>query len=857
MSWQSPARAAHIHYVEVHSACGRPAALGGWCVWLGSHLVATQTQRHPTTQCLNIKEVCLLLLFTSSNPADEQWRNLVAVPRLTPSLCLLLARCESRYMTFSHDAMLINVVREAAAAAASGSSSSKQLALPAPSSSGKPGEGQEEQQQAEAAAAASSSSLLSDVLQPAAARGLKEQFAAHLEQSAGLLAEAEAAAAMEHWQRQQRADQLPAAASFRRLVGPPGVAAEQQQPAVAFSSSVLESNFWWEAYPDASWAEAAQVVDEVEARKAALVRQRQLAKQLLAGAAGIKQLPGQLQQHHHHHHDMLHLRPEQHGIEHHLAPASQQHHSQGQRERVFTMRSAIAATLEPSAQPDEDDEEYLGPAAGAAAAAAAAGPSTVLVGRAARGLVTAAFARKMLKGSAAAAAVAAAVTAAAGGSSAAAAAADPKGDVAVAAIMRYILSLAEARRQKMLLKPPSPGLARLAVGELALRLELEGQRQQALLLQAGISRTAIMQGGSAAHDPATGVHVNTQGVECATCGCDLSLAAVVSEQDPGRAVCPEHIADLDGTRSECCLLLRYAPGQLERLLSAAMKLIPGADEAVKAARERQGWVAAGRFIGGAVLQKPGAVGTAAVEQEAAAAGAAAVVVKQEQAAQEQQQQQELPALVKQEQQPQQQRQRPQQPVVEVKLLGRLYDPSELNSKLFIDLEEPGLLDWEEEEEEDDVFDQQQLLLQRQCGAGEADAMEAEDDGAGTSGELAADVLGAVKQEGQPQEAAAAAVDEDANDASGGDQSSGSWWQDELDGQEDAFGFYTFAADAASSGDEAAAAADSDDDFRPTRGRGSSRKRRRAATGGARKRVAVAGPVAAAAPAAAVAVDAAV
>jgi len=119
------------------------------------------------------------------------------------------------------------------------------------------------------------------------------------------------------------------------------------------------------------------------------------------------------------------------------------------------------------------------------------------------------------------------------------------------------MHLADNRRASLLVQPPKEGLAGAAVGELALRLELEQQRQKALMLQAGISNVGLMQGTAAGVDSLSGLHVNTQGVECATCGCDLSLAAVISHADPGRAVCPAHYADLDGLRSERQLLLRW------------------------------------------------------------------------------------------------------------------------------------------------------------------------------------------------------------------------------------------------------------------------------------------------------------
>ncbi|KAF6266335.1 JmjC-domain-containing protein [Scenedesmus sp. NREL 46B-D3] len=200
-----------------------------------------------------------------------------------------------------------------------------------------------------------------------------------------------------------------------------------------------------------------------------------------------------------------------------------------------------------------------------------------------------------------------------------------------------------------------PRLAALAAGELALRLEVEGQRQAALALQAGVTRTALMQGGAADYDPATGVHVNTQGVECAACGCDLSLAAVVSEDDPGRAGLPRAHRGPGRQQELRVLLLRYAPGQLEALLAAAVRLVPGARQAVRR-RAAPGVGGRGRFMGGAVLQRP-----AEAEAPAASAAVAAAAVKREQDAEQQQQQRQSaavvvkqkPAVVQQQQQPQQ------------------------------------------------------------------------------------------------------------------------------------------------------------------------------------------------------------
>lgn len=495
-------------------------------------------------------------------------------------------------MTFSHDAMLINVVRDATITAAAAK------ALPASDDS------DEQQQQQDQAA------LLPPVLQSAGSKGLKGAFAADLDAVQHQLLSAEAVAAEQKYKQQQQQQSLDDASAGVatgevRLVAPAAAAAAggtgARSLAVLLSTSLLDTQAWLDILPEQAWAEAAAVADEAAALIAAEQQQQE---------AGDKSLQQQV------------TPPKQQGQEHHLAAASQQHHS-GQRERVFTMRGGSAP------QP--------------AATAAAADSSEDLIAKTAKGLAAAVFRRKKPK--------------AVPGSSFSASWVDVQGEAAVAAITDYILFLADSRRQRMLVVPPSAELARLAAGELALRIELESQRQKALMLKAGVSRVSLMQGTSAAVSSVTGVHINTKGVECATCGCDLSLAAVVSESEPGRAVCPEHYTDLDGTRSECYLLLRYMPGQLEQLLAKAVQLIPGAKEAVRTARARKSWVAAGRFMGSTVLQKP-----------ADTAAAAVVVVKQEPAEKPVEQQQQ------------------QEEAVAVKLLGRLYDPAELDRKLFVDLD---------------------------------------------------------------------------------------------------------------------------------------------------------------------------
>lgn len=690
-------------------------------------------------------------------------------------------------MTFSHDAMLINVVKEAIGAAAG-----KPLGLPASPTAAA----------AEEAAEADKPSVLRC--------SLKQQFKQRLEATVTELGDAEAAAAeREWWQGSSAAASTAAAAAASRtaavrMVAPPGAGSSDGDgcsssiPAVDFCSNPLDSSFWWSWYPDESWADAAAVADEAAAE----------ALQTQAGQAAGPHTPTKQQKA---------------GEGHHLAAASVQHHQQGQRERVFTMRGAIGGGNQQQQDKEAEEEEGIVPgmpAAGAAAAAAAAGPPPRVVAAAARSLALAAFApaaaqpqqqpqqqRKQAPSKKPAAAAAAVVDADASKPSLA-----DRIEAAVKAVTTYTLCLAEARRQKLLVRPPSPTLARLALGELALRVELEQQRQTALLLKAGITRSELMVGNSAATDKVSGVHINTQGVECAVCGCDLSLAAVVSSEEPGRAVCPAHAADLDGPRASAWCLLRYPPGYLDQLIATGLKVIPGAAEAVEAARRRQSWVAAGRFYGGAVLHK--AVNAPVVEapsgiipaikqeqqQEAAAAAVAAVVVKHE------------PAAAGEGVHDQQQQWKEQVPVIEVKLLGRLYDPNALSKRLFEDLEVSGgessqSMGWDDEGDAEELADAD--------GVDFAEQLQPQQQGAVV-----------IKQQQQAQQRQQAEGD------SGGDASSGDYWQEEAEA-EDAFGFYTFGA---GGGESEGEGDDTDDDFRPADAR--RRKRQRltsAAAAGAAKR----------------------
>jgi hypothetical protein len=710
------------------------------------------------------KGVCRYMHGGTKRMESPMWHQHTPYSKLLAVVRSAGCRNEERYMTFSHDAMLINVVKEAVDAAAG-----KPLALPAPPSA------------AVAVAAAADAAAG----KPAALRcGLKQAFKQRLDATVAELDEAEAAAAQrEWWQKGSTAAASTAAAPAAgavRMVGPMGSSgcSCSSIPAVDFCTTPLDSSFWWAWYPDETWADAAAVADEEAAE----------ALRTQPGPVGEQQqqpepvTPSKQQQ--------------KAGEGHHLAPASVQHHPQGQRERVFTMRGAAGGSKQQQ-DGDADTEDDGGiipgvPAAGAAAAAAAAGPPPRVVAAAARSLAVATFApaaarpQQQQQGKQAAPSKkpssAQQAAAAVGSEVAHRPSVADRLEAAVKAITTYTLCMAEARRQKLLVRPPSTQLARLALGELALRLELEHQRQAAVLLQAGIARTELMIGNSAATDPGSGVHTNTQGVECAVCGCDLSLAAVVSSGEPGRAVCPTHAGELDGPRTSCWLLLRYPPGYLDSLIATGLKVIPGAAAAVLAARNRQSWVAAGRFFGGTVLRK-------SVEAPAAAAaGGVVAVIKKEQTQEAAAAAALVAAVVDSKQDPaaaaqegQQQQYKAQVPVIPVKLLGRLYDPDMLSKKLFEDLDGSGAdsssqsVGWDDADDyDDDAFggvddyaEQQQAPQQQQQQQG---------------------VAGTKQQQQQQQP----------EGESGGDASSGSVWQE--DGEQGAGG-YALGEDSLESDDE--------------------------------------------------------
>jgi hypothetical protein len=70
----------------------------------------------------------------------------------------------------------------------------------------------------------------------------------------------------------------------------------------------------------------------------------------------------------------------------------------------------------------------------------------------------------------------------------------------------------------------------------------------------------LMQGDACCQD-AAGTHTNTADTDCAVCRADLWLSAVVSPDAPGRAVCPEHAAQLGPSPDACTLLYRWAAGR--------------------------------------------------------------------------------------------------------------------------------------------------------------------------------------------------------------------------------------------------------------------------------------------------------
>ena len=53
-----------------------------------------------------------------------------------------------------------------------------------------------------------------------------------------------------------------------------------------------------------------------------------------------------------------------------------------------------------------------------------------------------------------------------------------------------------------------------------------------------------------------GVHMCTSDVDCVVCKCDLHLSAIISNQRPGAATCPEHAAKLGVPPEGCIMLVR-------------------------------------------------------------------------------------------------------------------------------------------------------------------------------------------------------------------------------------------------------------------------------------------------------------
>jgi histone demethylase JARID1 len=130
----------------------------------------------------------------------------------------------------------------------------------------------------------------------------------------------------------------------------------------------------------------------------------------------------------------------------------------------------------------------------------------------------------------------------------------------------------------------------LGTGELALRADEERQRWATGLAALGLSslpRRAMDNNTDPGSKDASGVHTNTAECDCAECEGDLWLAAVVSGEAPGVAVCPEHAAVLVKKRGcsvqSLQMLCRHSPDELQALVAEAAARIEEVNDAVRAA----------------------------------------------------------------------------------------------------------------------------------------------------------------------------------------------------------------------------------------------------------------------------------
>ncbi|KAL4433266.1 hypothetical protein ABPG77_003314 [Micractinium sp. CCAP 211/92] len=147
-------------------------------------------------------------------------------------------------------------------------------------------------------------------------------------------------------------------------------------------------------------------------------------------------------------------------------------------------------------------------------------------------------------------------------------------------------------------RAPLEGIA-LAAGELALRAAEERRRRMVAFVAVGkLPERRMAADAPPGSKDAQGMHANTADCDCSQCAGDLWLSAVVSPAAPGVAVCPEHAEAL--VRRHGCppgslvLLYRHSPQELDDMVALAAERIPGAAEAIAAARQRRGRIEAAR-----------------------------------------------------------------------------------------------------------------------------------------------------------------------------------------------------------------------------------------------------------------------
>ncbi|GMH38533.1 hypothetical protein BSKO_06417 [Bryopsis sp. KO-2023] len=124
-------------------------------------------------------------------------------------------------------------------------------------------------------------------------------------------------------------------------------------------------------------------------------------------------------------------------------------------------------------------------------------------------------------------------------------------------------------------------VAMYALGELVLRIE-EEHRRRTVAGRCGIDKELRMHGAQGSKDE-NGVHTNTEDVDCMFCKSDLYLSAVVSQESPGKAMCPEHASHIPGSR---VLLYRYTIAEMQSMTNRAVEVLPESRAYIEAAQTR-------------------------------------------------------------------------------------------------------------------------------------------------------------------------------------------------------------------------------------------------------------------------------